>query len=179
MAKRPLLSWFASSRRTCSGLNGRANQLHIDDLLRAISSLFVPGERSRDSQNLSSRGAIRQHQFKRALVRLDESAYKELRLRVLRRDGWRCQFCGSMTNLEVHHQQLRRHSGSGHQGNLITLSQPMSHPAMTPAGPDRSFESCSVHRALQPLSVRQPCYLRVGVNAMRISVLRIPDVNRA
>jgi len=37
------------------------------------------------------------------------------------RDVWRCQFCGSMTNLEVHHQQFRSHSGDDTEANLITL----------------------------------------------------------
>ena len=36
-------------------------------------------------------------------------------------ENWRCQFCGSMTNLEVHHQQFRSHSGPDHEENLITL----------------------------------------------------------
>jgi len=54
-------------------------------------------------------------------VRLDDREYQELREQVLRRDGWRCQFCGSMTNLEVHHQQFRSHSGPDLEDNLITL----------------------------------------------------------
>jgi 5-methylcytosine-specific restriction endonuclease McrA len=53
--------------------------------------------------------------------RLENRDYEELRERVLRRDGWRCQFCGSMTNLEVHHQQFRSHSGKDSDVNLITL----------------------------------------------------------
>lgn len=53
--------------------------------------------------------------------RLDSEEYEELRLHILRRDGWRCQFCGSMTNLEVHHQQFRSRSGSDDKNNLITL----------------------------------------------------------
>jgi len=57
----------------------------------------------------------------RVLLRLDEHEYGELREQVLRRDGWRCQFCGSMTNLEVHHQEFRSHSGQDHEDNLITL----------------------------------------------------------
>ena len=53
--------------------------------------------------------------------RLENRDYQELRTRVLRRDGWRCQLCGSMTNLEVHHQQFRSQSGADSEDNLITL----------------------------------------------------------
>jgi 5-methylcytosine-specific restriction endonuclease McrA len=54
-------------------------------------------------------------------IRLENSAYAELREQVLSRDGWRCQFCGNMTNLEVHHQLFRSRSGDDVEGNLITL----------------------------------------------------------
>src|SRR5438046_1895477 len=40
---------------------------------------------------------------------------------VLRRDGWRCQLCGSMRNLEVHHREFRSRSGADDERNLITL----------------------------------------------------------
>ena len=46
---------------------------------------------------------MKQNLVKHVPVRLDEREYDDLRELVLRRDGWRCQFCGSMTNLEVHH----------------------------------------------------------------------------
>ena len=48
---------------------------------------------------------------KYARLRLDPTSYESLRQQVLRRDGWRCQACGAMSNLEVHHQQFRSHSG--------------------------------------------------------------------
>ena len=64
---------------------------------------------------------MNQNLAKHVPVRLQDREYDELRARVLRRDGWRCQFCGSMTNLEVHHQTFRSHSGPDHEGNLITL----------------------------------------------------------
>jgi 5-methylcytosine-specific restriction endonuclease McrA len=54
-------------------------------------------------------------------LRFDRESYDRLRQQVLQRDGWRCQFCGSMTNLEVHHQQFRSHSGEDSDVNLITL----------------------------------------------------------
>jgi len=54
-------------------------------------------------------------------IRVGTRDYGDLRERILRRDGWRCQFCGTMASLEVHHQQFRSHSGEGTEDNLITL----------------------------------------------------------
>jgi ATP-dependent DNA helicase RecQ len=54
-------------------------------------------------------------------VRLDPVLYETLRQQVLRRDGWRCQSCGTMSNLEVHHIRFRSHSGDDSEENLITL----------------------------------------------------------
>jgi len=58
---------------------------------------------------------------KAAPVRLDPIAYENLRQQVLRRDGWRCQACGAMSNLEVHHKEFRSHSRDDSEGNLIML----------------------------------------------------------
>ena len=58
---------------------------------------------------------------KRARLRLDPTLYEQLRNHVLRRDGWRCQACGAMSNLEVHHREFRSHSGDDCEQNLITL----------------------------------------------------------
>jgi 5-methylcytosine-specific restriction endonuclease McrA len=54
-------------------------------------------------------------------LRLDPVSYERLRQLVLRRDGWRCQSCGTMSNLEVHHKRFRSHSGDDSGENLITL----------------------------------------------------------
>jgi len=54
-------------------------------------------------------------------LRLDPVSYEKLRQQVLRRDGWRCQSCGTMSNLEVHHQDFRSHSGQDTEENLLTL----------------------------------------------------------
>jgi 5-methylcytosine-specific restriction endonuclease McrA len=56
-----------------------------------------------------------------APLRLDLSSYESLRQQILRRDGWRCQSCGTMSNLEVHHREFRSHSGADSDENLITL----------------------------------------------------------
>jgi 5-methylcytosine-specific restriction endonuclease McrA len=58
---------------------------------------------------------------KAAPLRLDPESYEGLRQQILRRDGWRCQFCGTMSNLEVHHREFRSHSGADSDENLITL----------------------------------------------------------
>ena len=58
---------------------------------------------------------------KHARVRLDPGLYDTLRNQVLRRDGWRCQSCSTMSNLEVHHKEFRSQSGDDSEQNLITL----------------------------------------------------------
>ena len=40
---------------------------------------------------------------------------------MLRRNGWQCRSCGTMSNLKVDHKQFRSHSGQGAEENLITL----------------------------------------------------------
>ena len=58
---------------------------------------------------------------KRPRLQLDPEMYGLLHTQVLRRDGWRCQSCGARSNLEVHHQEFRSHSGDDSEQNLITL----------------------------------------------------------
>jgi HNH endonuclease len=54
-------------------------------------------------------------------LRLNSTSYRELHQRVLERDGWRYQVCGSMQQLQVHHLKLRSQSGGDVEQNLITL----------------------------------------------------------
>jgi len=58
---------------------------------------------------------------KRPRFRLPAEAYRKLHRQVLRRDGWRCQVCGTTERLEVHHLQFRSRSGDNDEANLITL----------------------------------------------------------
>jgi len=58
---------------------------------------------------------------KQRALRSDAEAYRQLRQAVLERDGWRCQSCGILRNLEVHHKQFRSHLGENSKENLITL----------------------------------------------------------
>jgi 5-methylcytosine-specific restriction endonuclease McrA len=58
---------------------------------------------------------------KQTRLQLEPHAYQRLCRRVLARDGWKCQACGSMRHLQVHHKQFRSHSGHDSEENLITL----------------------------------------------------------
>jgi 5-methylcytosine-specific restriction endonuclease McrA len=58
---------------------------------------------------------------KQPRLRLDSEQYEQLRNAVLRRDGWRCQLCGTRSGLEVHHKEFRSHSGHDREENLITV----------------------------------------------------------
>ena len=85
--------------------------------------LQVPSQRTeadvssqRDRESVMTRARP-----KRAPVRLDRELYEELRNQVLRRDGWRCQSCGTMSKLEIHHKEFRSQSGDDLEQNLITL----------------------------------------------------------
>jgi 5-methylcytosine-specific restriction endonuclease McrA len=62
--------------------------------------------------------------LRRPRLRLDATLYKELHTRVLKRDGWRCQSCGCMRNLQVHHIQSRGRLGDDTEENLVTLCAP-------------------------------------------------------
>jgi 5-methylcytosine-specific restriction endonuclease McrA len=42
------------------------------------------------------------------------------KLNILERDNWRCQFCGTRSNLQVHHIIYRSHGGHDSENNLIT-----------------------------------------------------------
>jgi len=58
---------------------------------------------------------------KRPRLRLDPESYRLLRKAVLERDQWRCQYCGAMVGLEVHHMVTRGKLGDDAAENLITL----------------------------------------------------------
>ena len=58
---------------------------------------------------------------KRPRIKLSPAEYLSLHYQVLKRDGWRCQECGSLNNLQVHHQKPRSQLGSDTITNLITL----------------------------------------------------------
>lgn len=58
---------------------------------------------------------------RRPRLRLDLVSYNQLRQQVLERDGWRCQRCGRLNELQVHHINPRARLGDDAEQNLITL----------------------------------------------------------
>jgi 5-methylcytosine-specific restriction endonuclease McrA len=54
-------------------------------------------------------------------LRLKPDEYSILRNHVLERDSWRCQDCGAMKDLQVHHIRPRSRLGGDVMQNLITL----------------------------------------------------------
>jgi 5-methylcytosine-specific restriction endonuclease McrA len=57
----------------------------------------------------------------RPRLRLESEAYRQLCREVLERDGWQCQSCGQMENLQIHHIHPRSRLGDDTESNLITL----------------------------------------------------------
>ncbi len=60
---------------------------------------------------------------RRPRLRLRWHSYRKLCKEVLARDGWRCQRCGSMKELQVHHLCRRSGLGDDSAENLITFCQ--------------------------------------------------------
>ena len=58
---------------------------------------------------------------RRGRLRLDRDGYRELRMKVLERDGWKCQRCGRQDQLQIHHIVRRSQSGPDYEQNLIVL----------------------------------------------------------
>ena len=54
-------------------------------------------------------------------IKLGKQIYRRLMKRVLERDGWRCQKCGSLENLQIHHKIKRSHQGNDSLENQVTL----------------------------------------------------------
>lgn len=54
-------------------------------------------------------------------IKLGPRIYKRLMKKVLDRDNWRCQKCGSLENLQVHHKIKRSQLGNDALQNLVTL----------------------------------------------------------
>jgi HNH endonuclease len=58
---------------------------------------------------------------KRRLLRLDPERYRQLKIKILERDGWKCQRCGRRDKLQIHHIVRRSQSGADCEENLVVL----------------------------------------------------------
>jgi 5-methylcytosine-specific restriction endonuclease McrA len=54
-------------------------------------------------------------------IKLGPRIYKRLMKKVLERDQWKCQKCGSLENLQIHHKIKRSQQGNDALENLVTL----------------------------------------------------------
>jgi|CZKS01.1.fsa_nt_gi hypothetical protein len=99
---------------------------------------------------------------KAARLQLDPVSYESLRQQILRRDGWRCQSCGTMSNLEVHHKRFRSHSGRDSEGNLITLCSTCHASVHSP--PLQKDQSCADRKNQEYVCVRIPQCQREGTD---------------
>jgi HNH endonuclease len=78
--------------------------------------------RSHPSRNSTiNRANLMRLPEKQPRVKLDAAEYTLVQQRVLERDGWRCQECGSAKLLHVHHLKPKSQLGSDVMQNLITL----------------------------------------------------------
>jgi len=59
--------------------------------------------------------------FKRPRLQLNAEAYAQHCRKVLERDGWRCQWCGCIEGLQVHHIKPRGRLGDDAVDNLIAV----------------------------------------------------------
>ena len=96
---------------------------NVDSLLLALNRIYLllPNSQRQEFLLRIPKSVVKSAVPKRPRLRLDRDSYRELCQRVLKRDGWRCQQCGSSNSLQVHHMQPRSHLGGDVEENLITL----------------------------------------------------------
>ena len=80
--------------------------------------IFLPEQ---TFETTSLREAMHQVRQKRPGLKLSLAEYKLLHHRVLERDRWHCQDCGSSKDLHVHHLKKRSNLGDDALDNLITV----------------------------------------------------------
>ena len=89
-----------------SQLQLACNLRHILTIARILSLLKILQSCDLQSGDPRAKGVVAAAGDDRK-VRLDPKLYEQLRNRVLRQDGWKCQSCGTMSNREVHSNEFR------------------------------------------------------------------------
>jgi 5-methylcytosine-specific restriction endonuclease McrA len=69
-------------------------------------------------------------------MKLSSAEYQELRVQVLKRDGWCCQICGKLKDLHVYHLKSRSDLGGDTTRNPITLYSGSCHRRSHSVGED-------------------------------------------
>lgn len=59
--------------------------------------------------------------MKRSRFALPPKQYKDLCIRIMARDGWKCRSCRARTGLSAHHIIFRSQGGGDYDWNMITL----------------------------------------------------------
>lgn len=95
---------------------------------------------------------------KRPRIRAAASAYARLRKEILARDNWRCQICGCLNNLDVHHLRRRSALGDDSEANLITLCRECHQASHRPA---EIQDKCEMKRLVS--SNPRPSRFEVGL----------------
>ena len=83
---------------------------------------------------MAAEGFVTPLRQRRPRLRLDPGSYRRLHREVLERDAWRCQGCGGLSNLQVHHLVPRSLLGDDAPKNLITLCAACHARAHNPEG---------------------------------------------
>ena len=90
--------------------------------------------------------------------RLDSAASKMLRQAVLKRDGWKCQNCGTSENLQIHHIRRRSAQGSDVEENLMAVGDSCHRQVQLHSSPRRPNRSPNLSLALpRPRLLRSRC----------------------
>ena len=103
-----------------ASMDGSNPEILLQSISRYYKFLPSPQQEAFLSE-VSRTGFMKKIRCKSPRLRLDSTSYRELHRQVLERDGWRCQVCGSMQHLQVHHLKFRSQSGGDVEQNLITL----------------------------------------------------------
>jgi hypothetical protein len=105
-------------------LAGAATQENQSEVLALfLERLYkaLPDEAAGSAMQQDKKKAYGKIAPKATAIRPELRRIRPTRKRVLNRDGWKCQSCGTSANLQVHHLVRRSHLGPDALENLMTL----------------------------------------------------------
>jgi hypothetical protein len=99
-------------------LAGRGEESSPEEILMVIHRLVQLQPREYQAGLAGASGKMLK---KVQRIKLGKQIYRRLTKWVPERDDWRCQKCGSLENLQVHHKIKRSQLGNDSLDNLVTL----------------------------------------------------------